>query len=86
MIPVCRTLNAYLRTLAKEYPEKKLLGGAGGWLTAAQVLDRVENAARHLWSMGIRPGDLAAVRTRRSVETAVMLLALQRVGAVAAST
>lgn len=83
MKPVSRSLIQYLYTLAEERPERKLLGNPEGWLTAAEVLDRVEFLAAKLSGQGIDSCDLVAVRTRRSVGTAVLLLALQAIGAVA---
>ena len=86
MKPVSRNLNTCLNGLAARCPEKKLLGGPEGWLTAEEVLERVESASAELYGRGIRSGDLVAVRTRRSVETAMVLLALQAIGAVAVLT
>lgn len=86
MMPVSRNLNTFLGSLAARCPDKPLLGGPEGWKTVAEVLEAVESAAGGLMARGIRPGDLVAVRTRRSVETAVLLLALQQVGAVAVLT
>lgn len=83
MKPVCKNLNAMLRELAGRCPDRPLLGGAEGWLTAAEVCARVDAVAQELLRMGIFPGELVAVRTHRSVKTAVVLLALQMVGAVA---
>ena len=86
MKPVERDLNRMLRELAGSCPDKPLLGGVGGWLTAAQVRTRVEQTAQDFLSMGICPGELVAVRTHRAVETAIVILALQAVGAVAVLT
>lgn len=86
MEPVVRDMNTYLREAAAREPEKRLLGGPEGWLTAEQVLARVRSEAAELSSRGIQPGDPVAVRTRRCVETAVLMLALQAVGAVAVLT
>ena len=86
MKPVERDLNRMLRELADSCPDKPLLGGVGGWLTAAQVRTRVEQTAQGFLAEGIRPGELVAVRTHRAVETAIVILALQAVGAVAVLT
>ncbi len=83
MMPVCKNLNTYLRGVVARFPDKPLLGGPDGWLTAAEVLTAVESAAAELSAWGVCSGDLVAVRTRRCVKTAVLLLALQAIGAVA---
>lgn len=74
------TLFSYLNTLAARQPDKKLLGGESGWLTAAEVLRRVEVMGRRLVSLGLRPGELAALRCDRCAETAMMILALRAAG------
>lgn len=86
MRPICKDLNTMLRELAVRCPDKPLLGGTDGWLTAAQVLGQVVCAAQEFLSLGIRPGDSVAVRTYRNVKTAIVLLGLQAVGAVAVLT
>ena len=86
MNPVSRNLHLFLQALAEKYPEKKLLGGPGGWMTASEVLGAVKSVAADLGNRGIGIGDLVAVRTRRSVETAVLILGIQALGAVAVLT
>ena len=77
------TLFQYLRNLAAARPELPLLGDEGGWRTAEECLRRVEAGAGLLYSSGLRPGDLAALRCERSVNTVLTLLCLQRLGAAA---
>lgn len=83
MKPVSKHLNTFLRELARHRPEGKCLGGPEGWLSAAEVLNAVRGLAAELRERGIGEGDLVAVRTRRCVRTAVLMLALQTIGAVA---
>ena len=77
------TLFHYLRVLAADRPELPLLGDEGGWRRAEECLRCVEAGAGLLYSCGLRPGDLAALRCERSVNTVLALLCLQRVGAAA---
>lgn len=77
------TLSQYLRTLAADRPELPLLGDEGGWHTAEECLRLVEAGAGLLYSCGLRPGDLAALKCERSVNTVLALLCLQRIGAAA---
>ena len=81
-----RSLLSYLRSLAAEEPQKPLLGGEGGWYSAAQTLEAVETAGRFLLSLGLRPGDHAALRAERSPETALVIFALRAAGLVAVLT
>lgn len=74
------TLLSYLRKLAEKAPEKRLVGGESGWLSAAEVLRIVEGLGRRLISLGLRPGDEAALRTDRCPETALLILGLRAAG------
>lgn len=86
MTPKERTFLAYLQEYAEASPGKPLLGCPSGWLTVHQVLDLVETTAWHLAREGICPGDRVALRTTRSRESVLIILALQAVGAVAVLT
>ncbi len=81
-----RSLLSYLRALAAEEPGKLLLGGGDGWFTAAQALETAEAAGRALVSLGLKPGDAAALRAERCPATALMIFALRAAGAVAVLT
>lgn len=83
MTPVSKTLYQFLREQATANPEKLLLGDSNGWLTAQALLSRVEQTARTLHAMGIGPGATVGVKTHRCRATAVTLLALQPLGALA---
>ena len=79
-------LLSYLCSLASEEPQKPLLGGEGGWYSAAQTLETVEAAGRFLLSLGLTSGDHAALRAERSPETALVIFALRAAGIVAVLT
>lgn len=86
MKPVNRSLHSYLTEYAARHPDRKLLGGPTGWNTAGQILARVEEQARQLQGRGIGGGDFVGLRAYRTVETAITILALQVLGAVAVLT
>ncbi len=75
-----QTLLSYLNTLAEREPGKRLLGGKGGWLTAAEVSRTVGRLGRVFVSLGLKPGDPAALRAERCVETALAIFALRAAG------
>jgi len=54
-----------------------------GELTNAQVLERVEVAARQLARAGVRPGDVVAVKLPNRLELVIALFAAWRLGAAA---
>lgn len=82
MKPSEKSLYEYLCQQAKEYPEKKMLGGPEGWLTFQDILVRIERTAVYFSTVGVRPGELVAVRAYRDVETICAILALRLLGAV----
>lgn len=86
MNPSELTLYTYLIQYALACPEKKLLGSPAGWLNVRQTLEAVESIAWELNRLGVGAGDLVALRTFRTVESALTMLALQAVGAVGVLT
>lgn len=82
MEPVLRSLHSFLIELSASAPDKVLLFDDHCCLTARQVLGHVESAAGALIRMGVRPGDLVALRTRRDLATALAILALPLTGAL----
>ena len=74
------TLLSYLNTLADREPDRRLLGSENGWLTAAEAQRAVGRLGRVFVSLGLRPGDLAALCAERSVETALVIFALRAAG------
>lgn len=77
------TLYAYLTEYAASAPEARLLGEGDLWLSAAQTRRLVENTASALLRLGLRPGDMAAVKTEQTAGTALWLFALSAMGAAA---
>lgn len=86
MEPSNRTIHSYLRELAERTPDKQLLGCGEKWMRAKEVLASVETMAGKLVQLGLRSGDYVALRSFRTTDTVVMLLALQAIGAVAILT
>lgn len=82
MKPCDSTFQQCLYQLTQRLPNKPLLGDAQGWLTAAEVQNRSEALAEAMAQGGICKGDLVAVRARRTLPTAVLILALTWIGAV----
>jgi hypothetical protein len=50
-------------------------------LTNAQLLHRVRSASRHLKDLGVRPGDVVALKLTNRVEVVLLLFAAWRLGA-----
>lgn len=75
-----RSLLSCLRDIAEQESDRYLLGNDTGWLTASEVLHRVEAMGRQLVSLGLRPGELTALRAERCPETAILILALRAAG------
>ena len=63
-------------------PQKTALVGACGRLTYAQLADEVNRAAKALDSLGVRPGDRAAVSLPNDIDVAVALMGIWARGAV----
>lgn len=76
------TLLSYLNTLADREPGRCLLGSENGWLTVIKVQHAIERLGRAFASLGLKPGDLAALCTERCVETALAIFALRAAGVV----
>lgn len=80
MIPSKKTISAYLQELAKQEPDKKLLGNPAGWMTCSQVWSQTQSIALQLRSQGLRPGDVVALQTKRCLETVLVIFALRLLG------
>lgn len=50
-------------------------------LTNAQLLHRVRSASRHLKDLGVRPGDVVALKLANRVEFVILVFAVWRLGA-----
>lgn len=62
-------------------PDGDAISDASRSLTNAQLLDRVRGAARHLKDLGVRPGEVVALKLTNRVEFVVLLFAAWRLGA-----
>lgn len=62
-------------------PEGVAVSDASHSLTIDQLLDRARGAARHLKDLGVRPGDVVALKLTNRVEFVVLLFAAWRLGA-----
>lgn len=80
------TLHHALSAFAQEDGSCRLLGDKNGWLTAGELLEKELGYAGFLARQGIRKGDWVALRMKQDVPSAVLLLALQALGAVAVLT
>lgn len=76
----------YLKEYAQARPDKRLLGDSHGWLTAAQVLERVEETAGKLWGLGLRSDHWVALRMDQTAECIIMVLSLMALGVTAPLT
>ncbi|MBR5110082.1 MAG: AMP-binding protein [Clostridia bacterium] len=76
------TLRSCLQALAESQPDKKLLGDSACWLTARGCWASVSACAAALHAAGIQKGELAALQTKRSLTTALLVLALRAAGAL----
>ena len=77
------TTYSLLTDYAARSPEAKLLGENGSWMSTRQVLTAVTSTAAALQRFGAVPGDLIAVSSSQTVQTALTLFALNAMGAVA---
>ncbi|MCM3925364.1 AMP-binding protein [Frankia sp. AiPs1] len=68
---------------ARATPELAMLVDAGGRrLTFGQFRDVAERAAAGLWELGVRPGETVSWQLPTTIEAAVLMSALARLGAV----
>lgn len=81
-----KTFHAYLIEYAARHPDRKLLGGFNRWLSVTQVLSLTESVGSELARLGICRGDLVALRTYRTMESVLIILGLQAIGAVVVLT
>lgn len=86
MEPNTCTLRHFLHNLAEKNPHKKLLGDDDGWLDALQTLELADSIGARLLDFGICSGDFVALKAQRSLDSALVILGLQAIGAVAVLT
>ena len=80
MTPSKKTICAYLQELAKQEPDKRLLGNPAGWMTCSQVWNQTQSIALQLHAQGLRPQDVVALQTKRCLETVLVIFALRLLG------
>lgn len=80
------TLFSLLNALADREPQKRLLGDEARWMTASEVRQTVSDLGGRLAGLGICAGDLTAMSAPRSLDTALMILALRAAGATVVLT
>ena len=81
-----KTLYGYLCGYAAAEGDKKFLFDDERAYTAAEALACVQGLASQLWACGVRAGSHVALEAARTKEAALLLYALQAVGAVAVLT
>ncbi len=81
-----RTWYQSLREIADIAPDKVLFGDNARKLTALESLSLSEHMAAKFSALGVKPGDLVALRAHRSVFTVLALLGLRTIGAVVVLT
>ena len=81
MKPSETCLYDYLTAYAAGAPEKRLIGSPDLWLSTEETLRAAESLACQFRRIGIHPGMHAALRTKRSLTCAVILLGLRFSGA-----
>jgi acyl-CoA synthetase (AMP-forming)/AMP-acid ligase II len=62
-------------------PDGDAVADGSASLTNEQLLQRVRSACRHLRDLGVRPGDVVALKLTNRIEFVVLLFAAWRVGA-----
>ena len=81
-----KTLYACLCGYAAAEGDKRFLSDEERSYSAAEVLACVRGLASQLWARGVRAGSFVALEAARTKEAALLLYALQAVGAVAVLT
>ena len=80
MKPFNKSILAYLEELAARRPDKKLLGDESRWLDAGKVLALVEHIGTAFRRMNLEKGAYVALRTQRTLPTALVMLGLRAAG------
>lgn len=82
MMPAARTLPDLVDELARRYPEREAVVGAGSRYTYAQFRHQVRRLARGLHALGVRRGDKVAILMGNRPEWLVADFAITLLGAV----
>jgi len=77
-----KTIYYYIKEYAQKFPSRRILFDESATYTAKEFLLAVEEAAAFFYGDGLRPGDRAAFKFYRDIDTAITFFALQVIGAV----
>lgn len=83
MIPSTKNIFEYLKEYAKEKPTQRFFFDENRSYTVEETYTEVIAIANALHHFGVKQGDLIALRTTRSLDCALIMLATQVLGAVA---
>ena len=82
MKPITKTIFEYFKKYAEEEANKRFFFDENRSYTVKETYDEVIAIANALHRFGVRQGDLIALRTTRSLDCALIMLATQAMGAV----
>ena len=82
MKPIEKSIFAYLKDYMEISPEKRFLFDEERSFTVAQAYQEVIAIGNRLFSLGIREGSAVALRCTRSLDTCLIYLSLQAMGAM----
>ena len=82
MKPIETSIFAYLKNYMEISPEKRFLFDEERSFTVAQAYQEVIAIGNRLFSLGIREGSAVALRCTRSIDTCLIYLSLQAMGAM----
>lgn len=74
------TVHRIIEERAARHGDRPAISGAGVTVSYRELNQRANALARHLITDGLRRGAIAAVRLRRTPETAILLLAVLKAG------
>ena len=83
MRPSIKNIFAYLEDYVNSSPQECFLFDEDRSYTVQETYDEVVVIANTLYNLGVRQGDLVAVRTTRSLDCALIMIATQVMGVVA---
>ena len=81
MLPVEKSILSFLEDYVAHSPDKTFLFDEERSFTVAQTYDKVIAIGNRLFSLGVREGSTAALRCTRSIDTCLIYLSLQAMGA-----
>lgn len=81
MLPIEKSIGAYFRDFADQCGERRFLFDEARCYTVRQAYDETIAIGNRLYQFGIREGTTVALRCTRSLDTCLIYLALQMLGA-----